>query len=146
MIQIELYGKPTPWAASRTNGKHHYNPKNKEKEHARWQIKAQYRDTPLTGAISLDFTFFMPIPKSTSLVKRKQMLSHLILPTVKVDATNLQKFYEDCLKGIVIEDDQFVTDVASRKRYSEKPGVLIRIISLITHMPNFRQEGKDAIN
>lgn len=137
MIQLELFGDLTAWAAPRL-GPHGiaYNPKSKEKELTRWQIKAIYRDNPLAGAIQLDFTFYFPIPKGTSGIRRRQMLAHVILPCVKPDTTNLQKFYEDCLSGIVIDDDRFATDIASRKRYSERPGVLIRVIPLNASVPS----------
>ena len=130
MIQLELYGKPVPWTASRSCGSHYYDPKAADKEVARWQIKAQYRDEPILGPVHLDFTFFIPIPKNISYIRRRQMLAHIILPEVMPDTTNMQKFYEDCLKGIVIGDDRSATDISSKKRYSEKPGVLIRVISL----------------
>lgn len=135
MIQIELFGKPVPWAAAKVTRRGTYNPKGIEKEAARWQIKAQHRDEPITGDVHLDFTFFVPIPARTSSVKRQQMLHHMIRPRVKPDTTNMQKFYEDCLKGIVIVDDNIVTDVSARKRYSEKPGVLIRVYCLNWEKP-----------
>lgn len=127
MIQLELHGKPVPWSASRTNKGHHYDPKAKDKEFAKWQIRAQYRDKPITGFVYLYFTFFFEPPKSASRIQRKEMLSGRLIPTVS-DTTNLQKMYEDCLKGIVIEDDRYVSDISSSKRYSEKPGVFIRIV------------------
>jgi Holliday junction resolvase RusA-like endonuclease len=132
MIQLEVYGKPEPWAAPKRCKTHSYDPKAKQKEAARWQIKAQYDDQPYAGAVHLDFTFYFPIPKGTSAVRRRQMLNHILLPTVKPDTTNMQKFYEDCLKGIVIEDDKTATDISSKKRYSEKPRTLIRVIPLDT--------------
>ncbi len=129
MIQLELYGKPVYWTASRFCGSHNYNSMLADKETAQWQIRAQYRDGPILGPIQLDFTFFIPIPKNTSYIRRRQMLAHIILPEVMPDTTNMQKFYEDCLKGIVIEDNGSATDISSKKRYSEKPGVLIRVIA-----------------
>lgn len=144
MIQLELYGKPVPWTASRFCGSHYYNPKSADKETARWQIRAQYRDEPILGPIHLDFTFFIPIPKSTSYVRRRQMLAHIILPEVTPDTTNMQKFYEDCLKGIVIGDDRSATDISSKKRYSEKPGVLIRVIALNYNKPQPAEEKNNA--
>ncbi len=130
MIQIELYGNPVPWAAPRLSKKGSYDVKASDKETARWQIRSQHRDNPLPGAIFLDFTFFLPIPSNTSKAKKNQMLSHKILPMVRPDLTNFQKLYEDCLKGIVISDDNVVTDVCARKRYSEKPRVLIKVIPM----------------
>jgi len=139
MIQIELDGAPTPWAAPLRNGNKTYDPKSKEKDWAKWQIKSQYREELIGGPVHVDFTFYLPIPKRTSGIRRRQMLNHIILPTTKPDTTNLQKLYEDCLKGIVLTDDNLVTDISSRKRYSEKPGLLIRIYALNHERPSNQQ-------
>lgn len=126
MIQLQLHGKPVPWSASEKGRYCFYDPKGKEKEYARWQIKAQYRDRPIGGHVALDFIFFIPIPKGTSKAKRAQMLDGRILPT-SPDTTNMQKLYEDCLQGIVIENDRFTNRVTSQRKYAEEPGVLIQV-------------------
>jgi len=131
MIQLEVYGKPEPWSAPRLGRTHAYDPKAKEKESVRWQIRSQYREELITGRVQIDMTFFFPIPKNTSCIKRKQMLAHIITPVIRPDTTNLYKFYEDCLKGIVITDDNSNTDISARKRYSNHPRVLIRVIPMI---------------
>lgn len=129
MIQLEIYGDLTPWAAPRKHGPRYYDPNSKRKDQIKWQIKAQYRGELLAGATILEFTFFLPIPKSTSKIKRKQMLNGVIAPTVHPDCSNLIKCYEDCLKGIVIEDDRIVCDIIAKRRYADTASVLIRIFS-----------------
>jgi Holliday junction resolvase RusA-like endonuclease len=130
MIQLELTGAPTAWAAPRFYKNRAYDVKKDAKNAARWQIRSQYRDDPIFGPVFLDITFFMKIPKATSGIRKKEMLAHKILPVGKPDTTNLQKLIEDCLKGIVIGDDTQCTDIYSRKRYNENPGILIRIFNL----------------
>jgi len=128
MIHIQIDCDPTPWSAA-IKGKHgFYDKKSKEKEFARWQIKSQYRDAPLAGYVALDFIFYIPIPKSTSKAMRREMLERRVLPTCP-DTTNLQKLYEDCLQGIVIENDRFSNKISSVRYYSEKPGVSICVRS-----------------
>jgi Holliday junction resolvase RusA-like endonuclease len=39
----------------------------------------------------------------------------------------MQKLYEDCLQGIVIDNDRYSSEITSRRYYSEKPGVCIRV-------------------
>jgi len=39
----------------------------------------------------------------------------------------MQKLYEDCLKGIVIEDDRKVIDISSEKFYALKDSIYIRM-------------------
>lgn len=128
MLQFEIYGSLVPYAAHRNNGRFQYDPKSKEKEQIRWQIKAQHRGEPIDGAPILDFTFYFAIPKATSKIRRRQMLAGLIVPTVAPDCSNLIKLYEDCLKGIVIQDDRFVSEIVARRRFAEAPSVLIRVI------------------
>lgn len=117
---------PTPWSAAQKGRRGFYDKKAKDKEFARWQLKSQYREELICGHISLEFDFYIPIPKATSKAKRKQMIERRILPT-SPDTTNLQKLYEDCLQGIVIENDRYTSEVRSRRFYGEKPGVDIRI-------------------
>lgn len=135
MIQIELYGKPVPWAAPRVSGRRFYSPKHEDKKYAQWQIKAQYRDDPIHAPVFLESIFLMPIPAGTSSIKRRQMLSHIIHPMKKPDCTNMLKFYEDCLKQIVISDDDNVIGGVYWKKYSETPGVLLRIYNLNFERP-----------
>jgi Holliday junction resolvase RusA-like endonuclease len=126
MIQLHLDCVPTSWSAPVKGKTHFYDKKAKEKEFARWQIRGQYRDIPLQGFFSLEFVFFIPIPKETSKARRVQMLRRQILPTTP-DTTNMQKFYEDCLQGIVIENDRYANKICSVRYYSEKPGVTITV-------------------
>lgn len=124
MIQLQIDCVPLPWSAS-LKGKHgFYDKKSKHKEFVRWQIKGQYRDTPLQGTVSLEFIFFLPIPKATSKAMRKQMLERRVLPTTP-DTTNMQKLYEDCLQGIVIENDSRCNKITSVRYYSDTPGVTV---------------------
>jgi Holliday junction resolvase RusA-like endonuclease len=70
--------------------------------------------------------FVFPFPKSASKAKKEKMKAGEIIPT-KCDCTNLQKLYEDCLKGIVITDDRNVVYVSSFKLYGEKGRVQIKV-------------------
>lgn len=129
MIQIQIDCIPEPWSAP-LKGKHgFYDKKAPHKEFVRWQIKGQYRDEPLLGHVGLEFIFFIPIPKNTSKAMRRQMLDRRVFPT-SPDTTNMQKLYEDCLQGIVIDNDRYSSEITSRRYYSEKPGVTIKVRKL----------------
>lgn len=126
MIEIRLDCKPVPWSAP-TKGLHtFYDKKSKVKESTCWQIFSQYNGPIIDEFVSLEFTFYVPIPKNTSKVKRKEMLDHKILPT-SPDTTNMQKLYEDCLQGIVIQNDRLSHKITSIRYYSDRPGVEIKI-------------------
>lgn len=69
----------------------------------------------------------MQIPLSASAKMKEKMASGEINHMKKPDATNLQKFMEDCIKGIIIADDNQVVKISSSKKYSETPMTEIRI-------------------
>lgn len=129
LFRLHTEGKPHNWVHHQGYGKKAYDPKYLQKEQTKWQIKTAYHDDPIQGNVSIRFIFYFPVPKGTSCVRRRQMLNGVIRPGVSPDCTNMQKFYEDCLKKIVFEDDSRVVDISSSKFYSAKPGVLIKVLS-----------------
>lgn len=125
---MEINYAPVSWKAHGGYGKKAYSRTHKEREFYRWQIRNQYPGgSPITGPVRLAFAFHMPIPKGTSGIRRKQMLNGIIYHIKQKDCTNLQKFAEDTLKGIVIEDDGQVVDIHSRKMYSDRPRTIIMV-------------------
>lgn len=129
MKTIYLDHYPVPWAAARVGKKGAFNPKGKEKIFTQWMIKNQHREEVLPGFYVLDFLFIFPIPRSASKAQKEKMMRREIIPTCS-DCTNLQKFYEDCLKKIVIKDDRYVAKISSEKIYGEKKGIIIKIFTL----------------
>lgn len=129
MLILEIPGNPVPWTAtSCTRQGIRYSPKSKEKSLAKLQVQSQYCEKPVGGPVFLEMYFFMPIPKSFSHKKREALLKgHYIK---KPDTTNLQKFAEDCLTGIVYVDDAQVCQVFSKKVYSENPKTVIYVHKL----------------
>lgn len=127
MILLEVHGKPVNWVHHQGYGRRAFNPKFKEKECTQWQLRAQYNGALLTCPVDIHMVFYMPIPKSTSNVRRRQMLSGRIHHITRPDASNLYYFYENCLKGVVIADDSQVFKYSVEKIYSEKEKVLIKI-------------------
>ena len=131
MILLELFGNPVPCGRPRFRRTgtfvQIYDPQEKLKEGYKWQIKSQFRETPIAVPVILDMQFFMPIPKSTSKAKRRQMLTGEIAHMVRPDLDNLQKFILDCLNDLVFEDDSQVIQISARKCYSDNPGTVLRI-------------------
>lgn len=127
MVLIIIEGNPVPWAAHQGFGRHSYNPRTKEKKQFQWIIKTAYKEKPITTPVKLHITYMLPIPASTSKIRRKQMIEGSMYHLKKPDITNLTKFTEDCLKGIVIEDDSQVVLMELKKLYSETPKTIIQI-------------------
>jgi len=73
----------------------------------------------LEGAIKLEVTFYMPIPKSLSKIKQEKLLGkyHIKRP----DTDNLLKSIKDSLNEKYYKDDSQICEVVARKIYSKKP-------------------------
>lgn len=130
MITLVVDGVPIPWKAPHVGEHHTFSPRYREKQQIQWQIRAQFNQAPIAGPVWCEFTFHMPIPKGTSKVRRIQMLNGIIHPSKRPDRTNILKLYEDCLNGIVIEDDGQIVDGPVRKIYGEMPKTVIKIIEM----------------
>lgn len=129
MIEINIPLQPVPWQAPIRSKKMFFDPKEKDKRAYRYLIKEQYKEAPLTCYTICFFRFVFLPPTSYGKQKCLDMLAGRIIPT-KCDTTNLQKLAEDCLKGIVIDDDRKVAKIFSEKMYGEKTSVYIRVFTL----------------
>ena len=131
MILLTINDIPVPWTPSRvTRFRHAYNPKYKEKEYAQWQIKSQWSKEPISAPTTLVFTFHMPIPSGTSKKKLEKMLKGEVRHDKRPDTTNLIKFAEDCLNGIVLVDDSQVYKIIAEKIYSLAPRTVIQVFPI----------------
>lgn len=135
MIEITIEGVPIPWKAPYVGSKGAYSPRYHEMKIIRSIVQEKWRQRKdswvmLTGQISCDLIFYMPIPKSTSQKRRKLMLSGEIRPIGTPDRTNICKLYEDCLQGIVFENDSRIVDGRVAKYYGLVPCVVVTIKSV----------------
>jgi Holliday junction resolvase RusA-like endonuclease len=132
MILIDLLGKPIPFKSPRVYSRRSFNPLYKEKEQAQYHIEKQYAHAPITGPVSVDIIFYFDMPKAFSKKKQIACLQEEHFPTSKFDLDNLSKFYLDCIKGIVIQDDGLIVNLLARKRYSSYAHTTIKIEE-VTH-------------
>ena len=132
MFLFEIQGNPVPQQQTRfiRSTGIAYNPSQKEIKQLQWQIKPYSPTQPLECAIEMHLTFYLPIPASTSRVKRLQMLNGVILPKKKPDFDNLAYLVTNALKQIVYKDDSLITDCIIRKRYSDSPRTVIKVIPI----------------
>lgn len=134
MISLELFGDPVPQKRPRfARTQNHvkvYDEQKRIKEGYRWQLKSQLPSEPIKTALSVDIIFFMPVPKSTSGIKKRQMINGVIGHTKKPDIDNLMKFVLDCLNELAFGDDSQICEIRAKKIYAEKPRTLIRLIPL----------------
>lgn len=81
---------------------------------------------PYAGAVSVEMRVNFPVPASWSKKKRAAALAGIVLPTVKPDCDNLLKVI-DAINQVVFVDDKQVADATVRKRYSDRPGMIIDV-------------------
>lgn len=131
MINLSLHGIPVSQARPRSSNRggffRTYDPKAKEKDQAKWQIKSQYREQLLTQPLAVYLNFYMPIPKSASKPLTRQMLNGKIFHIKRPDIDNLTKFALDCLNGIVFQDDSQISRLYAKKLYGSEPCTQINI-------------------
>lgn len=136
MIQFTVYGTPVgkgrPKFSTFNGQATAYTPaktvnyENLVKLSVQQQQKGQKpfdKDVPLQA----DIIAYFPIPKSTSMKRKKMMLDGQIRHTKKCDADNLAKSILDALNGIAFYDDSQVCELSVSKLYSDNPRVEITI-------------------
>lgn len=135
MFEFTIHGDPIAQKQTRfsciNNRPRAYNPSSKDQERIQWQVRPFAPKEPLTGAIKLIIAFYLPIPKSTSKVKRIAMKNRVMLPCVKPDIDNLAYLITNALKKIVYEDDNQICYMELKKWYDEDPRTVIQVIPLL---------------
>lgn len=86
----------------------------------------------IDGPVELRLLIDVQIPASWSKKKQAQALAGEVLPTTKPDVDNVIKAIGDGLNGVVWKDDVQITDIITRKRYSEKPQVRVMVRPAVT--------------
>ena len=135
MITIEIKGKPIPQARPRfkRSGKT-YNPQSEQAKDFATKVLAQYKDDPIDGPIWLRVMFFMLRPKNH--YKSRIPGADRIRPGAplwhakKPDISNLVKFVEDSLNGVLWEDDSQIIHIEASKSFANAPEDVRTIIKV----------------
>jgi Holliday junction resolvase RusA-like endonuclease len=80
------------------------------------------------GAIRIELTFYMPIPKSASKKNKRLMVENVIKHVKKPDTDNMVKALLDSINKIAYKDDSQITQLISRKRYATDGNVGIYMV------------------
>ena len=81
---------------------------------------------PLDGPLSVTVEALFPIPVSWSRRQYDRALAGAVLPTGRPDVDNILKML-DALNGVVFADDKQITSALVRKRYSNKPALIVKV-------------------
>lgn len=131
MILITMHTIPVAQKQTRICHGHFYDPSKKEKEALQWQLKAYAPTNPLRGPVEVFYSFYMPIPKGTSSMKKRQMIMGMLHHIKKPDVDNLAYILTNSLKGIIIEDDSQIVKIHMEKLYAEEPKIVIKVNDLL---------------
>lgn len=134
MFLFEITGSPTPQKQTRffrrANFVQTYDPSSKAKTMLQWQVMPYAPKEPLLCPIQMDLTFYFDIPKTTSGVRRRQMLNGVMHHTKRPDVDNCAYLITNALKKIFYEDDSQIIDLTLHKRYGEFPKTVVKIIPI----------------
>ncbi|MBU0536873.1 MAG: RusA family crossover junction endodeoxyribonuclease [Gammaproteobacteria bacterium] len=159
MIEIFIPGQPQGKERARSriitskSGRQftsHYTPaKTRQREELikSYAVGAMRSAAPMAGPVALELRMVFEVPKSWPQWKRDLALTHMILPTVKPDADNIEKSVKDGFNGVVWIDDCQVVSCMKVKCYGPTPGVKA-VIREITdkHSAQVTRKDLDASN
>ena len=91
-------------------------------------MRTQYKNGLLTGAVAIEMCFGFKAPLSMHKLYGQKAIGRKY--TKRPDLDNLEKFYLDCLTGVVFPDDAQVTSLHSKKEYASKDYTEIFIYEL----------------
>jgi Holliday junction resolvase RusA-like endonuclease len=106
-----------------------YDPKKSSqyKSYVARIAKETYPLEAIDGMVEVEFTYYMPIPKSFTKTKRNAAISGTIRPAVKPDIDNLAKATMDAITGICFEDDKQIVSCKLDKYYSAEPRTEVKV-------------------
>lgn len=120
-MKYVVNGIPIPLCRPRySQGRRPWDSQREEKVKWGFFVEVQHGDRPFfEGPIHLDIVFYFPI--SSSMAKRiadsQEEKPHHYRP----DLSNLIKFVEDAVAGILYKDDCIIASVVAKKLYDKVP-------------------------
>jgi Holliday junction resolvase RusA-like endonuclease len=97
-------------------------------EAAIWKIMSQREMWhKMEGALRMYVDFYMLIPSSLSKIKQKNLEGKP--HKKKPDLSNLIKFVEDVMNGLVYDDDRQIVEIIATKSWSYDPRTFIKLVT-----------------
>lgn len=130
MIIFEIHALPKAQKQTQFCKGHAFDPSKIDRESVIWQIRPYAPKEPLQGPLNIDITFYLPIPKGTSNVRKKQMINNILYHVKRPDVDNLSYLVVNAMKDVMYEDDSQIVDLNIHKRYGENPKTVVKILEL----------------
>lgn len=123
---------PIPWKRAGVSYSKFYDTQKHLKISTGLLLLNQHNNQPLfSGPISIDITFFMPVPKTRKEIRNKLRARQLVYHSHKPDIDNLCKFLFDACTGVLYEDDCIIAKKTVRKIYDNNPRTEFTIKELV---------------
>jgi len=127
MITIEIMGRPVPWTAPYVGKRGTFSKHTVKKHENKWLLKSEFNQEPWSCPVYLTLLFYFAPPKSTSSVRKTQMLNGRMHHIKRPDLSNCIKFIEDCGTGILWDDDSQIISLNCRKVYGIAEKTIIKM-------------------
>jgi Holliday junction resolvase RusA-like endonuclease len=126
-MRIEVYQEPKPLKRHRFYRGKVYDPSKKDKEKFAWIVKKLMGDRePFTENLRVKLLYHMKIPSSYSEGRKRDLKGRV--HDKRPDLSNLIKFTEDALNGVLWADDALISSIFAMKIYGEVPKTVIEVI------------------
>jgi Holliday junction resolvase RusA-like endonuclease len=131
VVPGDLKGKGRP-RVNRFSGSVYTPEKTRMKEGivANFAYAAMKGRAPFSGALSVEVTTIMPVPKSWSLKRKAAALSGEEKPAKKPDIDNCLKLIFDAINTVVFQDDSQIVQLVAEKKYGEKPETIVTVTEI----------------
>lgn len=127
MLIFEIISTPRPEKQTKYGRGRFYNPNKQVTEMIRWQVAPHAPKELFKGPLEMHLTFYLPIPKGTSAIRRRLMLNGTVKHYVRPDYDNLAYLVTNALKGLIYQDDAQVWRCISEKLYGETPKTVVKV-------------------
>lgn len=129
MHRYTISGNPIPLKRPRVTRNGTYNPQKDEQERVRYELLAQRDHDVINKPVAITMTFTFSVPRSYHKRKRQWLLEHEHV--YRPDLSNLIKFYEDAMLGILVRDDSIISHIHAHKQYGQTASTRIEIKEII---------------
>lgn len=133
MLKFVIPGKPLTWKAPYVSCNGAYSVRTPIMQQIKAQLREQMfrdRECIISDPMAILLIVYSAIPKSVSKKKREQILTGQCRPLGGGDRSNYTKFYEDCLQGCVITNDNLIVDGREAKLYGDPPRTEIYVFTI----------------
>lgn len=124
-MKFVIPGKPIALKRHRHFDGGTFDPQKKEKRDYADHVAWDFPGDPISQAMVVEIDYVYVPPESWSQKKKEAALG--ALKTTTPDLSNLIKFTEDALNGVIWEDDRYIVQLKAKKIYGNEECTIIYV-------------------